>query len=128
MSAQEKVSAQEFTMDTTLIPEAIREACGRAAEAGMQFMGSKIYEHGISSSVIGYVIEASVFDGTRVMELAVGWEDLEDGRRRVTLEVGDNFATKQWQLYGFIPLSPKSPAAMGSLKRFSERLRKELSS
>ena len=62
MGAREKVSAQEFTAETTLSPQAIREACGRAAEAGMQFMGPKIHEHGVSSSVIGYFIEASAFD------------------------------------------------------------------
>lgn len=120
MTPRDKVSAQEFSVDTALDPEAIREAGQLAAEAGAQFMGPKIREHGVSSSVIGYVIGSS-----EVMELAVGWEELENDKRRVTLKVGDNFATERWQ-WNFIPLSPKYPTAMGPLKRFSERLRKEL--
>lgn len=126
MSAQEKVSAQKFTVETTLSPEAIREAGLRAAEAGTQFMGCKIHEYGVSKSVIGYVI-GGLGAGERQMELAVGWEELKDGKRRVTLEVGDNFATNRMVLLGFIPLSPYSPTAIGPLKRFSQRLRKELS-
>ena len=128
MKLQEKVSLQEFTVDTTLSPEAIREACGRAAEAGTRFMDKKVVEHGISESAIGYVINsAGGLFSTELMELAVGWEELENGKRRVTLEVGDDFATTRWVLGGFIPIGPKSAAGMGSLKRFSDRLRKELS-
>jgi len=126
MTPQEKVSMQEFTIDTSLDPEAIREAGQRAAEAGTQFMGCKIHEHGVSESVIGYVIDGFGISG-RQMELAVGWKEIGEGRRRVTLEVGDDFATSRWELWGFIPISPKSATAMGPLKLFSARLRKELS-
>lgn len=125
MNAREKVSQQEFTMETTLNPEDIPEACGRAAEASTRFLESKVVEHGVSDATISYVINGSF--GTKLMELAVGWEELENGKRRVTLEVGDNFATKRWVLWGFIPVTPKSATAMGSLKLFSARLRKELS-
>ena len=127
MKLQEKVSLQEFTVDTTLSLEAIREACGRAAEAGTRFLESKVVEHGVSDSVIGYVINSSggLFS-TQLMEFAVGWEEIGEGRRRVTLEVGD-FGTSRWVLWGFIPIGPKTATGMNSLKRFSARLRKEIS-
>lgn len=125
MNAREKVSLQEFTIDTNLDPEAIREAAQRAAEAGMRFLKSTVHEAGVADSVIGYVI-AGPGGFVEQMELAVGWEDVGEGRRRVTLEVGD-FGTSRWVLWGFIPIGPKSATGMGSLKRFSERLRKELS-
>lgn len=127
MGAQEKVSLQKFTIETALDPEAIREACGRAAEAGStQFLGHSIHEYEASDSVLGFVISGPG-GFVELMGLAVGWEELENGKRRVKLDVGDDFATERWALYGFIPLSPRSPTAMGSLKRFSARLRKELS-
>jgi hypothetical protein len=117
---------QEFTVDTALDAEAIREACGRAAEAGTRFLDTKVVEYAATDTAIGYVINGVNLLGTQLMDLAVGWEEIGDGRRRVTLEVGD-FVTDRWALWGFIPLSPRSPVAMGSLKRFSASLRKELS-
>lgn len=126
MNPRAKVSLEEFSIDTTLDPEAIRDAGQRAAEAGTRFLESKIVEREVADSTIGYVINSSggLFS-QRLMDLTVGWEELGDGKRRVSLEVGD-FATSRWELWGFIPLSPKSPTAMGSLKRFSARLRKDL--
>ena len=125
MKVQEKVSQQEFTIDTALSPEDIREAAQRAAEAGTRFLESTVHEAGVADSVIGYVIMGPGGFAEQ-MELAVGWEDVGEGRRRVTLEVGD-FGTSRWVFWGFIPIGPKPATGMGSLKRFSERLRKELS-
>ena len=125
MKAQEKVSLQEFIIDTDLDPEGIREAGRRAAEAGTLFLQSTVQEAGVTDSVIGYVITGP--GGFKeLMELAVGWEDVGEERRRVTLEVGD-FGTEQIKFFYFIPIGSKSATGMGSLKRFSERLRKELS-
>lgn len=124
MSAREKVSQQEFTIDTTLSPEDIREACGRAAEAGTQFLQSTVHEAGVVDSVIGYVITGPG-GFVELMDLAVGWEEIGEGRWRVTLEVGD-FGTEQWKVF-YIPIGPKSATGMRSLKQFSARLRKELS-
>lgn len=125
MSAREKVSTQEFTIETDLDPQGIREAAQRAAEAGTRFLESTVHEAGVADSVIGYSITGPG-GFVEQMELAVGWEDVGEGRRRVTLEVGD-FGTSRWVLWGFIPIGPKAATGMGSLKRFSERLRKELS-
>ena len=124
MKAREKVTLQEFTMDTGLDPESIRQACGRAAEAGTQFLQSTVHEAGAVDSVIGYVITGPG-GFVEQMELAVGWEEIAEERRRVTLEVG-GFIIEQIKIY-YIPVGSKSPVAMGSLKRFSARLRKELS-
>lgn len=125
MTPREKVSLQEFTMDTALSPESIREAGQRAAEAGTRFLESRVVEKGVEDSTISYVITGPG-GFVQLMDLAVGWGDTGEGQRRVTLEVGD-FATERWTLWGFIPIGPKSATAMGPLKRFSARLRKELS-
>ena len=122
MNAREKVSAQEFSVDTALDPEAIREAGRRATEAGTRFLQNTIREYAVEDSAIGYVITGPG-GFVQQMDLAVGWEDLFDGKRRVTLEVGE-FLTEQTKIY-FIPIGPKSAVAMGSLKLFSARLRKE---
>ena len=125
MTLREKVATQEFSIDTALSPEAIREAGQRAAEAGTRFLQSTIREDEVTDSGISYV-----FMGpggfVQQMELAVGWEDNGEGQRRVTLEVGD-FLTDRMTLWGFIPIGPKSVIALGSLKRFSATLREELS-
>lgn len=127
MNAREKVSLQEFSIDTALDPEAIHDAGRRAAEAGTRFMESKILEDEVTDSTINYAINSSggIFS-QRLMDLIVGWQELGDGKRRVSLGVGE-FATSRWELWGFIPISPKSPTALGSLKGFSARLRRDLS-
>jgi hypothetical protein len=56
MTPQEKVSEQEFSIETALSPEAIREAGQRAAEAGKVFMESTVVEHEVTDSYIIYVI------------------------------------------------------------------------
>lgn len=124
MNPREKVTMEEFTIDTRLDPEAIREVGRRAAGAGTRFMTSTVVEHVVADSVISYVINGPG-GFVRQMELAVGWEELGDGKRRVTLEVGE-FMTDQMKI-AFIPIWPKSVTAMGSLKRFATRLRRELS-
>lgn len=124
MTPREKVSTQEFTIDTSLDPEAIREAGQRAAEAGTRFLESRVVENGVADSTIGYSITGPG-GFVQQMELAVTWKELDDGQRRVSMEVGE-FMTDQMKI-AFIPIWPKSVTAMGSLKRFAARLRKELS-
>lgn len=125
MTLREKVSLQEFSVDTKLSPEAIREAGRRAAEAGTRFLDKRVVEEEAVDSTISYVITGPG-GFVQVMDFMVGWEDMGDGRRRVSLAVGD-FMTDRMTLWGFIPIGPKTVTAMGSLKRFSARLRKELS-
>lgn len=124
MTLREKVSLQEFSIDTALSPEAIREAGKRAAEAGTRFLDSKVVENGVADSIIRYSIMGPA-GFVKAMEIFVEWEELGDGQRRVSMKVGE-FMTDQMKLY-FIPIWPKSVSAMGPLKRFSARLRKKLS-
>lgn len=125
MNAQEKVSMQEFAVDTALNPESIREAGRRAAEAGTRFLDNKVVENGVADSSIRYVVTNPI-GFMESMEIFVGWEELDGGQRRVEMKVGE-FMTDRFTLWGFIPLGPKMVSAMGPLKRFSDRLRKELS-
>ena len=125
MTLREKVSAQEFSVATGRNPEDIREAGQRAAEAGARFLESTVVEHQIADSAINYVVNGPG-GFVQKMDLTVRWETTGNGQRRVSLEGGD-FMTDRMVLWGFIPIGPKSVTAMGSLKRFAARLRKELS-
>ena len=113
------------SIDAKLSPEAIREACRRAAEAGTRFLDKRIVEEEVVDSTISYAITGPG-GFVQVMDFMVGWEGIGDGRRRVSLAIGD-FMTNRMTLWGFIPIEPRSVTAMGSLQRFSARLRKELS-
>jgi hypothetical protein len=125
MTLREKVSAQEFSVATGRKPEGIREAGQRAAEAGTRFLESTVVEHEVADSAISYIINGPG-GFVQKMDLTVRWDDTGDGQHRVSLEVSD-FMTDRMVLWGFIPIGPKSVTAMGSLKRFAARLRKELS-
>jgi hypothetical protein len=121
---REKVSAIHFETETGLSPEQIREAGRRSMEAGRRFMNSTISETGGAAEIQGYVIKGP---GGLKQQLAmtVSWEEIGQGRRRVSFEVGD-FMTSQ-QTIMFIPIAPKTAPGLTSARRFAEALREELS-
>jgi hypothetical protein len=124
MTVREKVAAAEFAAQTVLEPEAIRKAGQRSAEAGKRYLTSTIYEKDVQPGGIGYVVKGP--GGlAQQMTFTVTWTEPSNGLRRVSLQVGD-FITGQ-STFMFIPIGPKTVPALGSLKRFAEALRGELS-
>jgi hypothetical protein len=123
MSAQDRVAAHEFAVETKKDAAAIREAGTHAVEAGRRFLTNTIKEAASRGSMTQYLIKGP---GGIVQQMLINvrWRDLGNGRRSVTLEVPSFLTTRP--TFMFIPIGPKSVPAMGSLKRFSAALRAEL--
>lgn len=124
MGVQEKVAAQEFTQRTTASPEQIRAAGAKAMEAAKSIVGSSVRESSSSPTHISYVVKGR--GGFKdMMAFRVSWDELGDGSRVIRLTVGE-YVTVQEKVMVFIPITPKSAPALGSLQRFSKWLRREL--
>lgn len=120
----QKVSATEFSVETGLTDAQIRQAGQRAIEAGKRFMTNTINEAGVSSGRIDYVIKGPG-NMVKQMNFSVSWSELSSGRRTVRLVIGDYLTAKSTVM--FIPVTPASAPALGSVQRFAEALRRELS-
>ena len=119
----DKVNATEFSIETGLDDAGIRRAGQLAVEAGKRFMTSTISEAGVSSNRIDYVIKGP--GGVmKHMTFCVVWQETTPGRRRVQMKMGEFLTTRTTVL--FVPVTPKSAPALGSVQRFSETMQREL--
>ena len=119
----DKVNATEFSMETGLDDAEIRRAGQLALEAGKRFMTSTISETRVSSQRIDYVIKGpgGVMNH---MNFCVVWQEATPGRRRVQMKMGEFLTTRSTVF--FVPVTPKSAPALGSVQRFSETMQREL--
>jgi len=123
MGVQEKVAAEEFSIMTSKKPHEIRAAGQRAIESGRRFLTSTVKEGVVTDSTVQYGITGPG-GMVRQMEIKVSWQETALGMRRVTLEVPNYLTVRETIM--FIPVSPKRAPALGSLKKFSETLRRSL--
>ena len=119
----DKVNATEFNVETGLDDAGIRRAGQLALEAGKRFMTNTISEAGVSANRIDYAIKGPG-NVMKQMTFSVTWRETTPGRRRVQMKMGE-FLTTRTTVF-FVPVTPKSAPALGSVQRFSETMQREL--
>lgn len=119
----DEVNALQFTVTTEMSPEQFREAGQAAITAAKKSILQKVNETSVGHDSITYDIKGP---GNLVsqMKFRVTWTPENERVHRVSLSVIDYITTRTTVM--FIPITPKSAPALGSLRRFSDELRRQL--